>query len=340
MSKKVSVIIPVYKVEQYIAAAVQSVLRQTYTNFELIIVDNGSPDRSIEICQKFEDKRIKIIRQENRGPSGSRNTGIRHAQGDYITFLDGDDLWLPDKLATHVEHLNSSPNVGISICYSAFINEAGERMGIYMTPKLTAITPAHVLCRCPMSNGSVSVYRREIFEAVSFQDNLRGQPEICYFNEHMQNLEDVEIWVRMALCDKWLIAGIPQVLTLYRINSSGSSANISRHIDHLDKLVDVIRTYAPDFISEWEKPFKAYQMRFLARRMVTIGDGALAVKLINQALRIYPPIVKEESKRTLITLAAAYLLWLLPPSVYNVTQDFSLKRIQKAQEQRISASVS
>lgn len=338
MSKKVSVIIPVYRVECYIRAAVQSVLEQTYTNFEVIIVDNGSPDRSVEICQQFDDPRITIIRQENRGPSGSRNTGIRHAQGDYIAFLDGDDLWVPDKLAKHVEYLEHRPNVGVSICYSAFINEAGEQLGVYMMPKLRDITPGHVLCRCPMSNGSVSVYRREIFEAIAFEDNLRGELETCYFNERLQNVEDVEMWVRMALQPQWVIEGIPEILTLYRLNATGSSANIACQIEHLDKLVEIIRTYAPDFIAEWERPFKAYQLRFMARRMVTIGDGAMAVKLIHRALAMYPQLLKEESKRTLVTLGAAYLLRLLPKSLFMQAQDFGLKKIKKTQEQRISVS--
>src|SRR4028119_483182 len=103
--KKVSVIIPVYKVEKYVAATVQSVLQQTYKNFELLLIDDGSPDRSVEICQQFTDPRIKIISQTNRGLAGARNTGIRHAQGDYIALLDGDDMWLPNKLEKHIEHL-------------------------------------------------------------------------------------------------------------------------------------------------------------------------------------------------------------------------------------------
>ena len=84
---KVSVILPVYRVEKYIGAAVESVLTQTYKDFELIIVDDGSPDRSVEICQQFTDPRITIIRQQNRGLAGATNTGIRHAQAEYFAFL-------------------------------------------------------------------------------------------------------------------------------------------------------------------------------------------------------------------------------------------------------------
>ncbi|MGL5077637.1 MAG: glycosyltransferase family 2 protein, partial [Waterburya sp.] len=116
--KLVSVIVPVYNVEDYIAQTINSVLNQTYPHFELLIIDDASPDRSLEICQQFRDPRIKIISQKNRGLAGARNTGIRHAQGDYLAFLDSDDLWLPEKLAQHIQHLESAPQVGVSFSRS------------------------------------------------------------------------------------------------------------------------------------------------------------------------------------------------------------------------------
>jgi len=91
--KQLSVIIPVYNAGKYVADAVKSVLMQTYENLEILIIDDGSPDNSIEICQQFTDPRIKIIRQQNQGVSGARDNGIRHAQGEYLAFLDADDIW-------------------------------------------------------------------------------------------------------------------------------------------------------------------------------------------------------------------------------------------------------
>lgn len=186
--KKVSVIIPVYGVEKYIAATVQSVLDQTYTNFEILIIDDASPDKSVEICQKFTDPRIKIIHQANRGLAGARNTGIRHAQGEYLAFLDGDDLWLPQKLEKQIAHLENSPAVGVSFSRSAFINEVGKSLGTYQMPKLKGITTPYLLCRNPVGNGSAPVVRSEVFEAIKFQDNLHGTVEDFYFDEHFSTL--------------------------------------------------------------------------------------------------------------------------------------------------------
>jgi glycosyltransferase involved in cell wall biosynthesis len=337
--KKVSVIIPVYKVENYVAATVQSVLAQTYKNFEILLVDDGSPDRSIEICQQFIDSRIKIIRQENRGLPGARNTGIRHAQGEYLALLDSDDIWLPEKLEKHVAHLVNSPSVGISFSRSAFIDEAGKSLGIYQMPKLREITPPLVLCRNPISNGSAAVFRREVFEAIRFQDNLYGALEDFYFDERLRESKsdatDVECWLRIAIQTHWLIEGIPEALTLYRVNSGGLSANLLNQLESLEKVIEKTRSYAPEAIAEWENLARAYHLRYAARRAVSLKDYSMAVELVHRALATHWGILLKEPRRTLLTLAAAYSLWLLPQPLYRQMETFALNMTGASQRRRI-----
>ncbi|ARV61302.1 glucosyl transferase [Nostocales cyanobacterium HT-58-2] len=336
--KQVSVIIPVYKVEKYIAATVQSVLEQTYKNFELLIIDDGSPDNSIEICQQFTDNRIKIIRQENRGVAAARNTGIRHAQGEYLAFLDADDLWVPEKLAKHVEHLDNSPAVGVSFCRSAFIDELGEPLGIYQITKLQEITPLDLLCRTPIGNGSVPVIRREVFEDIAFEDNLYGAVENFYFDDDRQlhPSEDVELWLRIAMKTKWLIEGIPEALTLYRVNSQGFSAQLLKKLKSWETMLEKARAYvSPELMADWEKIAMAYQLRHLARRAVTLEAGSTAVQFAHRALSTYWRILLEEPRRTLITLAAAnFLLWM-PKPLYHQVQSLALKITGDRQRRRI-----
>jgi GT2 family glycosyltransferase len=260
--KKVSVIIPVYRVEKYISATVKSVLEQTYKNLELIIVDDESPDRSVEICQQFTDSRIKIIRQKNRGLAGARNTGIRHAQGEYIAFLDGDDLWTSKKLEKHVEHLDKSLSVGLSFSPSRFIDEEGNAKGTCLNPKLKEITPPYLLRESPIGNGSAAVIRREVFEAIKFQDNLYGSVEDFYFDEHFRQAEDMECWLRIAIQTKWEIEGIPEPLTLYRVNSQGLSASLLKQLEALEKMIEKTRSYAPELVEQWEGISKAHHMRY------------------------------------------------------------------------------
>ncbi|HBB32475.1 MAG TPA: glucosyl transferase [Cyanobacteria bacterium UBA8803] len=335
--KLVSIIIPVYNVEKYIAATVQSVLDQTYKNLELIIVDDGSPDKSIEICQQFTDPRIKIFRQGNRGVAGARNNGVRHAQGDYIAFLDADDLWSPDKLEKHVHHLETSPAVGVSYSYSAFIDEADNPLGIYQLPKTKDITPRHILLRDPIGSGSNLVAKREVFEAIKFQDNLYGTLEDFYFDDDRQlhPSEDTECWLRIALKSGLQFEGIPEVLTLYRLNPGGHSHNFMKKANSWERLLEKARTYAPELMAQCEDAARAYQLTAIARRAVNQGAGAMAVELSHRALGSYWRILLEEPRRTLLTLAAAYTLWLLPKPLYSQMKALAFKTAAASQKRQI-----
>ncbi|OWY69391.1 glucosyl transferase [cyanobacterium TDX16] len=333
--KQVSVVIAVFRCEKYISATVQSVLDQTYKNLEILIIDDESPDRCVAICQQFTDPRIQIIRQRNRGLAGARNTGIRHARGEYIAFLDGDDLWLPSKLEKHVEHLNNSPDVGVSFSRSALIDEKGNRLGTYLMPQLGNIFPECLLCNNPVGNGSAAVLRRETLDAIAFTDNLRGTSETFYFDERFRQAEDVECWLRIAIQTQWQFAGIPEALTLYRVNSGGLSANLLKQLEYLEEVIEKTRSYAPEFISEWEKPAKAYHMRYLARSAVRLKAGASAVQLMHRALATHWGMLLSDPRRTLMTLAAAYLLWLLPTSIYGQIEALAARSMGTWQKNRI-----
>ena len=333
--KKVSVIVPIYNVEKYIAATVQSILSQTYHNFEIIIVDDESPDQSVEICQRFADSRIKIIHQKNRGLAAARNAGIRHAQGEYIGFLDGDDIWLPEKLVKHVEHFEHCPDVGVSFSRSAFIDEEGNSLSIYQMPKLKDITKADVLCRNPIGNGSAAIFRREVLEEIKFEDNLYGEVEECYFDDRFRLSQDVECWVRIAIQTSWKMEGIPEALTLYRVNSSGLSAGLLPKFESWERMLEKLRSYDREFISQWENSSKGYFLRYLARRAVSLRDGKEAVNLFHRAMTTYWRILIEEPRRTILTAGAAYLLWLLPQSFYSQLEELALKLTGASQKKRI-----
>ncbi|MBD2666007.1 glucosyltransferase [Richelia sinica FACHB-800] len=336
---KISVVIPVYNSEKSVAETLASVIAQTYRDLEIIIVDDGSTDKSIEICQRFKDERIKIVHQQNRGLAGARNTGIRHAQGEFIAFVDSDDLWLPEKLEKHLHHLQHSPQVGLSFSRSRFIDEQGTPLGIYQMPKLINITPGYLFCRNPISNGSSVVIRREVLDAIKFEANLYGEIEDFYFDDRFRQSEDIECWLRIALTTNWQIEGIPEALTLYRLNRSGLSANIFKQYESWEQVLIKTQAYQPEFIEKWGDKARAYQLRYLSRRATRERANAIAVDLINQSLRLHWQMLLEEPRRTFISIIAAYLLWLLPKSTYQwlekvimqITGSNQQKRIQKEQ---------
>lgn len=343
--KKVSVILPVYNVEQFVTEAINSVLAQTYTDFELIIIDDGSTDRSMTICQQFTDPRIKLIRQQNRGLAGARNTGIRHAQGEYLAFLDSDDLWLSEKLDKHVAHLDNSPNVGVSFSRSAFIDQKGKPLGLYLLTEIEGdITLRRMLCRNPVGNGSTVVIRREVLEAIRFRDNLYGTEEDFYFDERFRRSEDFECWLRIAIATNWQFQGIPDALTLYRVNSDSLSTDLHKQLQSWEQAIEKARSYAPKQVARWEKTARAYNFRYLTHRAVMLKTGSMAVKFINRALVSDWHIVLEEPGRTILTLAAAYSLWLLPQSFYRQIEALAIKmratwqkrQIQKEQSRRLA----
>src|SRR5437867_2556724 len=126
----VSVVIPVYNGERYLADAIQSVLDQTYENFEVIVVDDGSTDESAAVAKRFGEA-IRYVHQANGGVSKARNTGIAEARGVYLAFLDQDDLWLPDKLSVQVAYLDSHPEVGAVYCQCEVKGKGWLRSSLY-----------------------------------------------------------------------------------------------------------------------------------------------------------------------------------------------------------------
>ena len=313
----ISVVMPVYNVEAFVAQAIRSVLEQSFTDFELLIVDDGSTDSSLSIAAGFSDPRIRVLQQANRGLAGARNTGIRSARGDLIAFIDSDDLWTGDKLARHVAHLDANPDVGVSYCQSIFIDEAGRPLGLVQRPKLSGVAPVDILTRNPVGNGSAPVIRRAALDAIAFPSPRPGVVEDCYFDESFRQSEDIECWLRIALQTSWRFAGIDRSLTLYRVNAGGLSANLDAQYESWTRAIDKARVYAPDVVGAFEPLARAYQFRYLARRAVRVRDGEKALALVGKALESDASILWREPRRTLVTAAAAVLLAGLPRRTFE-----------------------
>jgi hypothetical protein len=133
----------------------------------------------------------------------------------------------------------------------------------------------------------------------------------------------------------WQLEGIPEALTLYRVNSGGLSASLLKQLEALEKVIEKTRSYAPEFMDQWENPAKGYQLRYLARSAVRLQAGPMAVQLIHRALAAHWRLLTEQPRRTLMTLIAAYMLWLLPQSIYSQIEAFGSQMVGMAQKRRI-----
>lgn len=333
----VSIIIPLYQSEAFILETLQTVFDQTYEDYEIIIIDDGSPDDSAEIVRRIGDPRIRIFQRENRGPCRSRNFGIGQGRGEFIAFLDHDDHWLPDKLAKHVAHLNDNPEVGYSFGPSQFMDLDGNRLNLFQVPKLGNITPRDVICRNPAGNGSVPVIRRALLDEVSFTVERDGEPELMFFDDEAAGWEDTELWFRMIYQTQWKLEGIPDCLTLYRLTPGGITSDAEKKQAAFERGLERARRYAPEFIRRNEGAARAYHLRTLARRMIQSHDAVGAVAYVNRTLRSYPGILIDDFRRTAVTIAAAYLQRLLPEAVYRRIENAGLGMIGKSHTQAISS---
>lgn len=337
MTPKVSVIMPVYNVANFVGKAITSVLTQSFTDFELIIINDCATDNSLQICQTFTDARIIIVNHEvNKGLAAARNTGIRHAKGIYLAFLDSDDGWHQDKLQSHIKHLDNNHHVGISFSRSAFMDYEGHILNIYQMPQLTNIDAPHLLCRNPVGNGSAPVIRKNTFNDIAFKSPTESPGEWCYFDEQFRQSEDIECWLRIVATTQWQIEGLSAPLTYYRLNHQGLSSNFEKQLASWEKMINKAKKYAPTLIKNVEYKARAYQLRYLARQAIRSNEGRTAVRFINQALYLAPSILKNETGRTLATLTAAYLLYLIPTRLYQYIEKLGHYLIGSIQKIRIN----
>ena len=128
--KLLSIVIPSYNHELYIGEAIQSVIDQTYHNLELIIVDDGSKDKSLEVIRKFKDSRIRVIEQENQGAHNAINRGLREAKGEYLAILNSDDVFEKGRFATMIAEMEKDSNVDFMCSYIRVISSQGKDLGV------------------------------------------------------------------------------------------------------------------------------------------------------------------------------------------------------------------
>ncbi len=200
ITPQVTVLMPVYNGEKYLAEAIESILTQTYTDFELLIINDGSRDRSVEIIQSYDDRRIRLVNNEhNLGLVKTLNKGLDQALGKYIARMDQDDVSLPERLAEQVSYLDHHPKIGLC---GTWIEVFGLGSYIEKYPTDHDTIKASLLFYNALAHPTV-VMRKQMFE----------QYDLRYSIEYL-HAEDYELWLRCSNCFE--IANLGQVLLKYR----------------------------------------------------------------------------------------------------------------------------
>ena len=302
---RATIVVPAFNVAATLGATLTSLQDQTYQDFEVIIVDDGSTDNTKQVAEQFlDDRRFWYIQQANRGLSGARNRGIAESSGEFIGFCDADDLWHPDKLRRHIRHLDRNPNVGVSYAGSQMIDAEGRLLSVKQSPRLRGVTAAHILKRNPIGNGSSAVIRRAVFDDIAYVHH-EAYSAFSYFDETFRQSEDIECWLRIALLTDWDFEGIRGLLTYYRVAGDGLSAKTERQLDSWENVIAKHRSLHPAFFARHEPAARAYQLRYLARRAISNGDGKTARAYLKRAWsQSYEPLWAEPIKSGVTILAA------------------------------------
>ena len=216
--RKVSILIPSYNAARYLSQAVDSALNQTFQDFEIIIIDDGSTDNTREIVERYlkqEPDKIRYIYQDNQGLACARNTGIKAAKGDYLALLDADDIWCPDRLEKGIEAIESDPGIGLVHANSTRVDENGR----------TLFTPVRDLRYLAGPMFENIFLRKADIACPTVLFRKACCDEVGLFDPHLTRLgcEDRELWLRIVR--KFKIVHIDQALALYRVRLNSMSKN-------------------------------------------------------------------------------------------------------------------
>lgn len=279
--KMVSVIIPAYNQSRYLGDAIQSVLNQTCSDFEIIVVDDGSTDDTGRVAHQFDPAIVHYFYQENAGLSAARNTGIRNASGEFITYLDSDDLFAPRKLELLVGEFERNPQMGFVAGQAILIDENGSPLDrIFDTP--VPPEPSDLLYWNPFHVCSVMV-RRE------------WQQKAGYFDESLRAYEDWDMWLRLARlgCP---MGWVPEPVSMYRFHTAQMTRDRQRMTTATFAVLE--KTFQdPDLPAAWkQKKDRAYSNAYLrsAIQAYRTGDYQDAQADLAQAVALDPQLAAEE----------------------------------------------
>jgi glycosyltransferase involved in cell wall biosynthesis len=239
--QRVSVIIPTFNRSNLLPETIQSVIDQTFTAFEIVVVDDGSTDNTEQAIQHIQDERLICIRQPHSGlPAVARNTGLRHAQAEYIAFIDSDDLWLKEKLSTQVCYMDSHPKLGLSYTnYVRFGNASAQH-------NLCPILEPH---SAPSGHSFNQLYGHPVIANSTVMIRAAVIDTVGVFDEdkRLRGIEDYDYWLRIAY--HYPIGFIAVSLTRYRLHADRlSQARVASERNKLFLIAKLDRMY-PDFVA-------------------------------------------------------------------------------------------
>ena len=295
----VSVVIPVFNGEKTIRETIESVLNQTLTDFELVVINDGSQDGTLDIVERIPDSRIQVFSYPNAGQSTSRNRGIEIAKGDYISFIDADDLWTPDKLEAQLQALQANPKAGVAYSWTDWIDESSQLLGkgSYNTEQGAVFTK--LLLNDFVANGSNVLIRRQALT------------EVGGFDPSVTPAEDWDLWLRLAARYEFVAVRSPQIL--YRISPNSASFNVWKMEASSLQVIDKAFAIAPESLQYLKQQCLGNRYKYLTFKAIEgypeRSKGIAAIRFLWNAIKNDPSLLQAKVIwKVLFRIAAITLL--------------------------------
>jgi glycosyltransferase involved in cell wall biosynthesis len=281
----ISVILPVYNGEKTIRSTIESVLPQSFADFELIVINDGSQDKTLEIISAFDDPRIQVFSYPNAGVSASRNRGIAHAKGEYIALIDADDLWTPDKLEAQLNALKEHSHAAVAYSLTNYIDESGKILASGSNISVSGDVYGNLLLANFVENGSNVLIRAQALR------------EVGGFNESLQYAEDWDLWLRLAA--RYHFVAVPSPQILYRIPINPRSVNLQKMETDTMLVIERAFTQIPQSL-RYLKPFsKANIYKYLTYKAIESSSssqtGFIAARFFGIAIKNDPSWLPKQS---------------------------------------------
>jgi hypothetical protein len=283
----VSIILPTYNRAHLVADAIESVLNQSFTDFELLVIDDGSTDNTEQVVGSISDHRLKYIKQRNRGASAARNTGIQASISNFVAFLDSDDLWLPDKLSLQMAKVDANPEVGL--VYGKYLSSADSEGSMKITGVCYPQLELRRLLLGPAFHWSTVLVRRVLLEQVgNFEETFGG--------------EDWELTLRLALAGCQMLC-VPEPVSVVRRQPISNT----RDLNYMTSLLAVIdKTFSdprmPSELLNLQDMARASQLVRIASSAYVVSDFEMGREILQRALATCPSLTSGHTDFLVDTL--------------------------------------
>ncbi len=224
-------------------------MKQTWQDFELIVINDGSQDATLEVLSSIQDPRLRILSYSNAGLASSRNRGITEATGEYISFLDADDLWTPDKLEAQFQALEEHPEAAVAYSWTDYIDQSSQFLHSGRHITINGNVYQHLLVNNFLENGSNPLIRKQALNQVGG------------FDSSINSVADWDMWVRLAALYQFVAVPLPQIL--YRVSTHSMSSQIKNQERECLKVIEKAFEQAPESLQSLKRKTLAQLYKYL-----------------------------------------------------------------------------